>query len=199
MGDGDGVLGAWTYLADDGWEHITLIVASQTVLRTSTCHSNYPIGLDKCSHLLDPRNEKFPITILPPHQHANLLGVSAWRLILCLIVELLEQEPPSRFHPVTLKLPQPYLIDYGRRQDSGILAVHLGMCVHGQVGDNLIAGDAHAHRFPDGIPGDFASHHVRILGRKAGEETEDGELQFRGGVGVDSVIRFYDDEAAVVV
>ncbi len=63
----------------------------------------------------------------------------------------------------------------------------------------MIGCDAHADGAADGFAGDFAGDHVRVAGYEAGEELEDGDLEVGGGVGVDAVVCFYDDEAALGV
>ena len=60
----------------------------------------------------------------------------------------------------------------------------------------MIGGDAHADGAADGFAGDLAGDHVGVAGNEAGEELEDGDLEVGGGVGVDAVVGFDDDEAA---
>ncbi len=63
----------------------------------------------------------------------------------------------------------------------------------------MIGCDAHAYSAADGFAGDFPGDHVRVAGYEAGEELENGDLEVGGGIGVDAVVCFYDDEAAVGV
>ena len=71
------------------------------------------------------------------------------------------------------------------------------MGVRGQVADDLVARDAHADGAADGLAGYFAGDHVWIARDESGEELQDGDLEVGGGVGVDTVVGFDDDEAAV--
>ena len=59
----------------------------------------------------------------------------------------------------------------------------------------MVGGDAHGDGAADGFAGDFAGEHVWVAGEEAGEELEDGDLEGGGGVGVDAVVCFDDDEA----
>lgn len=70
--------------------------------------------------------------------------------------------------------------------------------MRGQKADDLIARDAHAHRAADGLACDFAGYHVRVAGREPAEELQDGDLQLRGGVSVEAVVRLDDNEALAV-
>ena len=67
--------------------------------------------------------------------------------------------------------------------------------MRGEEGDDLLRGDAHADGAADGFARDFARDHVWVAGVEADEELEDGNLELAGGVGVDSVVCFDDDEA----
>ncbi len=73
------------------------------------------------------------------------------------------------------------------------------MGVGGEIAYDLIARDAHADGPADGFAGHFSGDHVGIAGYEAGEELEDGDLEIGGGIGVDTVISFDDDEASVLV
>lgn len=73
------------------------------------------------------------------------------------------------------------------------------MRVRGQIGDDLLRRDAHPHGATDGLARQLSRHHVRVAGAEPAEEREDGDLQGRGGVGVDAVVGLDHDEAAVVV
>lgn len=144
------------------------------------------------------RDEELPLPLVFPHQHANLLRIPARRFELRLCVEVLEQEPDGRFHPVPFQLPQPDLVDH-RRREHGLVLRHLGMGVGAEVAYDLVARDAHADGSPDGLAGYFAGDHIGIPGYQAGEELQDGDLEVGRGVGVDAVVGFDDDEAAVFV
>lgn len=71
--------------------------------------------------------------------------------------------------------------------------------MRGEEGDNLLGRDAHADGTTNGFAGDFARDHVWVAGREAGKKLENGDLELAGGVRVDSVIRFNDDEALASV
>ena len=144
-----------------------------------------------------PRDEELPLPIMPPHQHPNLLRVPTRRLKLRLCVEILEQEPHRRLHPIPFQLPQPDLVDHRGGKHRLVLG-HLRMGVGGEVAYDLVARDAHADGAADGLAGDFSGDHVWIARYEAGEELQDGDLEVGGGVGVDSVVGLYDDEAAVL-
>ena len=57
------------------------------------------------SHLLMSCNEKLPLPLMFPHQDANLLRIPTRRLKLHLRIEILEQIPHRRFHPIPFQLP----------------------------------------------------------------------------------------------
>ena len=69
----------------------------------------------------------------------------------------------------------------------------------GEVAYDLIACDAHTDSSADGFAGYFSSHHVRITCNQAGEKLQDGDLEVGGGVGVDTVVGFDDNEAPILV
>ena len=73
------------------------------------------------------------------------------------------------------------------------------MGVGGEVADDLVARDAHADGAADGFAGHFSGDHVGVARYEAGEELQDGDLEVGGCVGVDAVVGFNDDEAAVFV
>ena len=143
-----------------------------------------------------PRDEELALPLMFPHQDANLLRVPTGRLELGLRVEILEQEPDRRLHAVAFELPQPDLVHH-RGRERGLFLGHLGVGVGGEVADDLVARDAHAHGAADGLARHFARDHVWVAGDEAGEELEDGDLEVGRGVGVDAVVGFDDDEAAV--
>ena len=72
------------------------------------------------------------------------------------------------------------------------------MRVRGEETDNLLARDAHSDGAADGLACDFTGDHVGISRLEVDEELEDGDLQVRGGVGVDAVVCLDDDEAVAV-
>lgn len=72
------------------------------------------------------------------------------------------------------------------------------MRVRGQVRYDLVGRDAHTDGFADGFAGDFAGDHIGVADLEAGEELQNGDLQVGGGVGVDAVVGFDDDEAGGV-
>ena len=145
-----------------------------------------------------PRDEKLPLPLMLPHQNANLLRIPTGGLELRLREEILEQEPDRRLHAIPLQLPQADLVD-DRGRKRGLLLGHLRVGVGGEVADDLVARDAHADGSPDGFARYFSRDHVGVAGDEAGEEAEDGDLEVRGRVGVDAVVGFDDDEAAVFV
>lgn len=147
--------------------------------------------------LLMPRHEKRSPRIILPHQHPNLLCIPTRRLILGRTHKVLEQESHRGFHALTLDLPKSDLVDDCRWQDRVVL-LHLRVRVRGQKTDDLIARDTHAHRAADGLPRDFAGHHIGVTSRKTAEELQDGDLQLRGGVSVDAVVCLNDNEALAV-
>ena len=63
----------------------------------------------------------------------------------------------------------------------------------------MIGRDTHGYSAADGFAGYFPRDHVRVAGYEAGEELEDGDLEVGGGVGVDAVVCFDDNEAAFCV
>lgn len=67
----------------------------------------------------------------------------------------------------------------------------------GEIAYDLVARDAHADGAADRLAGHFAGDHVRIACYEAGEELQDGDLEVGGGVGVDAVVGFDDNEPAV--
>ena len=73
------------------------------------------------------------------------------------------------------------------------------MCVRAQEADDLLARDAHAHSATDGFTSNFARNHVWVPSADAGEEVEDGDLQLRGGVGVDAIVSLDDDESLITI
>ena len=73
------------------------------------------------------------------------------------------------------------------------------MRVRGEVADDLVARDAHADGAANGLARHLAGDHVRVARDEAGEELQDGDLEVGRSVGVDAVVGFDDDEAAVLV
>ena len=73
------------------------------------------------------------------------------------------------------------------------------MRVCGQVGDDLIAGDAAGDGGLDAGFGDFGRHEVGVAGVELGEEGEDGDEEGAVGVGVEAVIGFDYDVAFFVL
>lgn len=63
----------------------------------------------------------------------------------------------------------------------------------------MVSGDAHGDSTADGFASEFPGDHVGVAGRQPGEEFEEGDLEVRGGVGVDTVVGLDDDEAAGLV
>lgn len=110
-----------------------------------------------------PRNKKHPARIALPNQHSNLLRVPTRPLILRRTHKILEQKPRRSLHALALNLPQPDLINNRGRQDRVVFA-HLRVCVGVEVGDDLVACDAHADGAADGLAGDFARDHVWVAG-----------------------------------
>ena len=51
------------------------------------------------------------------------------------------------------------------------------MGVRAEVGDNLVARNAHADGAADGLARNLPSDHIGVAGRKAGEELQDGDLK----------------------
>ena len=67
------------------------------------------------------------------------------------------------------------------------------MGVRVQVGDDLVGRDAEADSLPDGISRETARDHVGEAHVELAEEGQDGDLERRGGVGIDAVISLDDD------
>lgn len=59
----------------------------------------------------------------------------------------------------------------------------------------MIGCYSHGYGAADRFAGYFSGDHVWVAGYEAGEELEDGDLEVGGGVGVDAVVGFDDDEA----
>jgi len=155
--------------------------------------SNLPT-LNIIPQLLMLGDEKAPLRIAPPHQHANLIGIPHAALILGHAREVLEQEARRGLHALVLDLPQADLVDDGGRQDRQLLA-HLRVGVRGQVADDLVGGDAVLDGAADGVAGDAARDHVGVARGELGEEGQHGDLKRRRGVGVQAVVGLDDDEA----
>lgn len=71
--------------------------------------------------------------------------------------------------------------------------------MRGEIAYDLIARDAHADGAADGLARHFSGDHVWVPRYEAGEELQDGDLEVGRCVGVDAVVGFDDDEAAVLV
>lgn len=85
-------------------------------------------------------------------------------------------------------------VGYGGGFESGV-PPHLGVCVRGQVADDLLGGYAGRDGALDGGFGHFGGDEVGVAGAKVGKEGKEGGLEGRGGVGVDAVVGFDYDEA----
>ena len=168
-------------------------------------------------HTLDAAHKKHALPVVLPDKDADLVGVFSRRLVLGLGLEVLEQEAWRRGHAVALKLPQVDLVNDrcgqdgrrsgGRRRRGvrvqrargcrvGVLgAAHLRVRVRGEVGDDLVGGDAGVDGAFDGLLGDFGGHEVGVAGTEVREEGEEGDLERRGRVGVEAEVGLEDDEA----
>ena len=69
----------------------------------------------------------------------------------------------------------------------------------GEVAYDLIACDAHTDGSADGFAGYFSCNHVGIACYEAGEKLEDGNLEVRRCICIDSVVGLDDNEASVIV
>lgn len=145
-----------------------------------------------------PCDEKPSLRVTLPNEDSDLRRILRRPFELRLAVEVLEQEPYRRFHPVPFELPQTYLVYY-RGGDDGSVLVHLRMCMGGEVGDYLIGRDTHTHGSADGFSSYLPGDHVRVAGIQPSEELKNSDLEIGGGVSVEAVVCFYDDEAGGVL
>ncbi|KUI53515.1 hypothetical protein VP1G_10601 [Cytospora mali] len=158
--------------------------------------------LQVIAQLLVPAREEHLLLLVPPDQHADLLGVRRQGVVLGLGVEVLEQEALGRLHPLVLQLPEADLVDHGGRQHGLLVrlgdAVHLLVRVRRQVRHDLVRRDAVADGLPDRVARQAARHHAREPVAQVAEQREDRDLQRGGRVCVDAVVGLEDDEALVL-
>lgn len=146
--------------------------------------------------LFDPTRKEVAFRLVLPDHHAQIFSIPDDIVKIGLGRELLHEEAGCRLHSVALDLPEPNLIDHCGRQDRQPLR-HLRVRVRRQVRDDLVRGDAVADGALDGLFCQLSRDKVREAGGEAGEEAEDSDLEERGGVGVESIIRL-DDYVAFV-
>lgn len=149
-----------------------------------------------------PACEEELLGVALPHQHPNLLGIPREALILVSRIELLEEEALVRLHALILELPQPDLVDDGRRQHGFVVeggdAVHLLVGVGREVADDLVRGDAVGDGGADGPAREAAGDHAGEAVAQVAKEREHGDLQRGGGVRVDAVVGLENDESLVL-
>ena len=65
------------------------------------------------------------------------------------------------------------------------------MGVRRQEADDLFTSDAHSDSVANRFTSDLPGYHVRIAGGEACEKLQNGDLELRCCIGVDTVVRFY--------
>ena len=117
-----------------------------------------------------PRHKEHSLSIRFPRKHSDILRIPTRRFIFCKANKILEQESSCRLDTVTLKLPEPDLVDHSRRKDRGrnaglrvrsfgdIVLAHLRMCMRGYVRNDLVCGDTHFDGAADRLAGDLAGY-----------------------------------------
>ncbi|KAG7148191.1 hypothetical protein HYQ46_002944 [Verticillium longisporum] len=146
--------------------------------------------------------EEHTLPIVPPREHANLVGEPRDIPVLGIVVKVAEEEARGRLHAFVLELPEADLVDDGGREDrlalGGGLPVHLLVGVGGEVGDDLVGCDAKVNGLADGLASQTTGHHAWELDGEVAEEREDGDLQLRRCVRVDPVVGLDDDAVGLV-
>lgn len=141
--------------------------------------------------------------IISPNQHTDFFRKACRVEVVFIVGEVSEQEATRRLHPLVLQLPQPDLVDDCGRQNGlvgeGGGAVHLFVGVGGEVGYDLVGGDAKVNGLTDGGAGEAPGDHVWEAHVKLGEEGKDGDLEGGLGVGVEAVVCLDDDAACLLL
>lgn len=160
-------------------------------------------ALEIVSDLLKLAGKKHARLVVAPHQDANLVGEAPRVVVLLGVIKVAKEEAAGRLHALVLELPEADLVDDGGGQDGLVAegggAVHLLVGVGGEVGDDLVGGDAELDGLADRGAGDAAGDHVGEAHLQLGEEGEDGNLQRRLRVGVQAVVGLDDYGALLAV
>ncbi len=132
-----------------------------------------------------------------PYEDAELAGVVAHLCKVGLAGKVGEERAEVLLHAVLFALPETNLVR-DRDGEERIVAVHLEVGVVGEVGDDLLCGDAVGERRLDRVARDGADDEVGKARLDGDKEREHGDAQRIRGVSVEAIVGLEDNVAALL-
>ncbi|KAI3477837.1 hypothetical protein L1887_60346 [Cichorium endivia] len=145
-----------------------------------SCSSASDVVADRLVAGLVDKQTTFWLVV--PYEDAELAGVVAHLCKVGLAGEVGEERAEVLLDAVLFALPESNLVRDGDGEE-GIVAVHLEVGVVGEVGDDLLCGDAVGERRLDRVACDGADEEVGEARLDGDKEREDGDAERVGGVG----------------